>query len=121
MVRRTSGAAHGGQGPRSGSLDCARRRRACGAGPATQIHDRAWREVGNPRAKDRVDQQEMQRSVVERERRPLAGAIEIAVLRQAAGAALDVRRGQRSQRACDIAEAEVSEMTLLEILEPPCE
>ena len=59
----------------------------------------------------------MNGTVVERERGALAGAVERAAIRESGLAPLDVGRRERAQRAGHIAEAQVSEVAILELAE----
>jgi len=85
------------------------------AGAAAQIHDQPGGVVGRHLIQDAVDQQEVQRPVVQGKCGPLPGAVERPALGQRRLAPLHVRRRQRPQRPRDLAEAQVGQMTLLEL------
>ena len=88
--------------------------RARDSGSASEIHDDARIEVGTYLLNDVLNEEEMQRPVIESERGPFAGTVERFMLCQRRLAAFDVCRRQRPQRPRDVAEAEVRKMAFLE-------
>ena len=88
--------------------------RAADAGAAAKVDNGAWGEGDAECRYDVIDEQEVQRPVIEGKRRALAGPVERLVGSQRGVTPFDVRRRQRAQRASHLAETKVGEVPLFE-------
>ena len=102
---------------RSGGVDDGRDRRAGDAGAAAQIDDRAAARSDAELLDDVLDEQEVERTVIEGECGALAGAVERLVIGERRLAPLDIGRRQRPQRARHFAETQIGEMPLFEVVD----
>ena len=94
---------------------------ARGAGSASQIDECRNAGAGASQIlRDVVDEQEMQRTVEKSERRALAGARERRAFGEL-GTPLDIGRRQRAQRARQLGERELREMSRAELVDPAAE